>query len=246
MPDRIFDPGSNRQVDETLSNNRWLPPSPHREAVLNMIEDRRAYIQERGHNTAPLLVFEGEGGVIELPRVRYTMTHRGMEIVAADDSSSEGKTTRHRDVCGSLDEFKGLLEDDPTTAEAKPEFLNRLLDDACYMVKRMERRAASYQQFARDVAALCERMAAIETPEAESAHRSAQELRALLSDAPQKAATEPGEFNDRAEAVRDVANNLEACLRAHRDAAVEIGALHARLKGGRRWEAPEDGQPSPS
>ena len=245
MPVHIIDPGSKRQVDETLSNNRWLPPSPHREAVLKMIEDGRAYIKERGHATAPLLVFEGEGGVIELPRVRYTMTHRGMEIVAADDSSSEGQT-RHRDVCGSLDEFKGLLKDDPKVAASQPDFLNRLLDDAVYMITRMERRAATYRRFASDVAALCERMASIETPDAESAHRGAEELRALLREAPEKAASEPDEFNDRAEAIRDVANKLEACLRAHRDAAVEMGVLHTQLRGGRRWGAPEDGQPSRS
>ena len=227
-------------MDETLSNNRWLPPSPHREAVLTMIEDGRAFIRERGHNIPPLLVFEGEGGVIELPRVRYTMTHRGMEIVAADDSSSEGQT-RHRDVCGAVDEFKGLLKDDPQMAASQPEVLNRLLDDACYMITRMDRRAARYQKFARDVAALCERMASIETPEAESAHRSAEELRAMLRDAPEKAMSEPSEFNERAEAIRDVANRLEACLRAHRDPAIEIAVLHTQLKGGRKWEVREDG-----
>ena len=47
----------------------WLPPSPHREAVLDVLSDGRAHLVERGHRVPPLLVFE-DGGAMELPSAR--------------------------------------------------------------------------------------------------------------------------------------------------------------------------------
>ena len=63
-----------KKMEDILDVNRkWLPPSPHREEILKAVESGAAYIKERGHNIPPLLVFE-DGGVIELPKVRYEKT----------------------------------------------------------------------------------------------------------------------------------------------------------------------------
>ena len=223
-------------MDKSISENRWLPPSPHKEEVLKRVEAGRAHIEERGHNIPPLLVFE-DGGVIELSKVRYMMTRRGMELVAADDYSSEqSEQTKHNDVCGTIDELKGLLRENPDLLKSNPDHFNRLLDDACYMANRMQRRRENYREFAANLASLCERMAAIEGPETEKIHKKANEIRAILRDLPETVISKLEEIDELAEGIRDVANNLESCLSAYKKVAIEVGGLYENIKGGRNWQ----------
>jgi len=79
--------------------NRWLPPSPHKEEVLKFLERGRAHIEEQGHNVPPLLVFE-DGGVMELPLARYK---------DGNFSPTDGTATRqtnYYDICGTINELK--------------------------------------------------------------------------------------------------------------------------------------------
>jgi hypothetical protein len=221
-------------MPDCFKENRWLPPSPHKEEVLKRIETGRAHIEERGHNIPPLLVFE-DGGVIELPKVRYMMTHRGMELVAVDDFSPRGQT-KHNDVCGTIDELKGLLKENPDLLESNPDHFNRLLDDACYMTNRMQRRRENYREFAAELASLCERMAAIEGPETEQTYKKSEEIRAILRDSPEAIMSKLEEIYELAEGIRDVANNLESCLSAYKKVAIEVGGLYENIKSGRNWK----------
>ncbi len=232
-------------MDKSISENRWLPPSPHKEEVLKRVEAGRAHIEERGHNIPPLLVFE-DGGVIELPKVRYMMTHRGIELVAADDYSPRGvvhevttersEQTKHNDVCGTIDELKGLLKENPDLLKSNPDHFNRLLDDACYMTNRMQRRRENYREFAANLASLCERMAAIEGPETGQTYKKSDEIRAILRDSPETVTSKLEEIYELAEGIRDVANNLESCLSAYKKVAIEVGALYENIRGGRNWK----------
>jgi len=221
-------------MDNSVSENRWLPPSPHKEEVLKRVAAGRAYIEERGHNIPPLLVFE-DGGVIELSKVRYMMTHRGTELVAADDYSQRGQT-KHNDVCGTVDELKGLLKENPEIPKSDPEHLNKLLDDARYMTGRMQRRRENYEKFVADLSALCKRMQAIKGPETEQSHQNAEEIRTILQDSPETVASRLEEIYELAEGIRDVANNLEGCLTAYKEVAIEVGELFENIKGGRNWQ----------
>ncbi|MFQ6044422.1 MAG: hypothetical protein ACE5PV_26515 [Candidatus Poribacteria bacterium] len=221
-------------MNKTISENRWLPPSPHREEVLKFLEAGRAHIEERGHNIPPLLIFE-DGGAIELPKVRYLMTRRGMQLVAAEDSSSNNQT-KHSDVCGTIDELKGLLKEKPELLKSEPETLNKLLDDAHYMIFRMQRRRENYQKFADDIVSLYKRMTEIEEPELEQAYKKLDEIRAMLRDSPETVNSKVGEIYELAEGIRDVANNLESCLSRYKESAIKIGALYERIKGGRNWQ----------
>ncbi|MBM3243192.1 hypothetical protein FJZ31_43585 [Candidatus Poribacteria bacterium] len=221
-------------MEKNISENRWLPPSPHKEEVLKRVEAGRAHIEERGHNIPPLLVFE-DGGVIELPKVRYMMTHRGMELIAADDYLPGGQT-KHNDVCGTIDELKGLLKENPDLLKSNPDHFNRLLDDACYMTNRMQKRRENYREFATEFASLCERMAAIEGPETKQVHKKAEEIRAILQDSPETVTSKLEEIYELAEGIRDVANNLESCLSAYKKVAIEVGGLYENIKGGRNWK----------
>lgn len=52
-----------------IANSRWLPSSPHREAILHALGQGRAHIEERGHHLSPLFVYE-DGGAMELALMR--------------------------------------------------------------------------------------------------------------------------------------------------------------------------------
>lgn len=214
-------------------DNRWLPPSPHREVVLEWVEKGRAHIEERGHNTPPLLVFE-DGGVMELPLVRYT-PGEGHNFSPADASQATGQT-QFSDVCGSMDEFKKLLETEPQLVRSGPARLLRLVEDACYMISRMARRRESYREFSSRVRALCERMEENEGPDVEKAHEAAGAVRASLRAEPRETTAEITELCRLGEEIRRVAGELESVLSAHKKAAIEVGELHSQIKGGRNWE----------
>lgn len=217
-------------MDERIAQNRWMPPSPHREAVLQSIEQGRAHIEDRGHGVPALLIFE-DGGAMELPKVRYMETHRGMQFVAVeDDAIAEG--TKHPDVCGSIDELKKRLAEEPDIAATDPDRLTGLLDHVHAMLSRMQRRREAYEEFDREMAELNRRLAGIEGPDPGPALEQLDAIRHLLRDAPEQT----DEIFDLAEAVRDVASRLEKCLYAHRDTAIRIGALYDHIKGRRQWQ----------
>ena len=223
-----------------IPDERWLPPSPHREEILRQIERGRCHIEERGHGVAPLLVFE-DGGVIDLPRVRYQDTRRGMQLVAAKDRAP-AEQTRFSDVCGTLDELKGLLKEQPALAKSDPDRLLGLLDHAAYMTQRMQRRREHYRKFARDVADLCRRMGGIEGPEAAHAFQKLDTIRSFLTESPEGVSRDIEDLYALAEGVRDVANALEKCLGANKEAAIEIGERFRAIKGGRNWKPKEEKQ----
>ena len=54
---------------------QWLPPSPHREPILEFLRQGRATIVPRGEDEPPLVEFE-DGGVMELDRVRCSPERR--------------------------------------------------------------------------------------------------------------------------------------------------------------------------
>lgn len=64
------------QEDGTLAEwEKWLPPPPHRGAIVDFIGQGRASIAPRGEGEAPLVEFE-DGGVMELDRVRFSEERR--------------------------------------------------------------------------------------------------------------------------------------------------------------------------
>ena len=157
------------------------------------------------------------------------------------------RTTRYSDVCGGTDEFKRLLLEEPATA-ATPEgrqALRGLLDDGMYMLARMEVRLREYQAFRDALAGLVESMRAIEEPRLADAAAEAETLRARLAAFPAPDAAGAGgapteaavrELIDRAEEIRQVANDMEGALRRHKEATIEAGRTYLRLRGARDWD----------
>jgi len=216
-------------------NRRWLPPSPHVEKVIEAVQAGSAHIQKRGHHEPPLIMFE-DGGVMELPKVRYAETHRGMQLISSDKAGREG-VTKHRDVCGCVDEIKGVLHDDRQSIEADPHIFDQLLDHALYMVSRMNKREEEYRKFAADVIALCTQIP--RGPDPAMASNSAEEIKAILHNHPEDMGKYTDLLNQLAEDVRHVASNQEKCLGDYKRLAVRVNKLYREVKGARNWEKEE-------
>ena len=221
---------SRKSVDDH-ANSRWMPSSPHKEAVLEKLAAGRAHIEPQGHGKPPLFVYE-DGGVIELHRVRVG----GRDMIAADSDEIPQGTTKHVDVCGTIDEIEAWLKEDPTGAETDPDRLDSLLDHALYMCRRMERRWQAYQEFAARVGELAEQLGEIQGPDTGQLEADAEQAASLAKAGKPRTPEDYQQVADRVEAIRGVANNLEATLRKYRDAATALAALYEDVRGARNWE----------
>jgi hypothetical protein len=215
--------------------NRWMPPSPHKEAVMEFLKRGRAHIEERGHNMPPLLVFE-DGGLMELPLARFK---------DGNFSPAEGETatrqTKSYDVCGTIDELNKLLEEKPEVAQSDPSRLFELIDDACYMLSRMQRRREVYREFAENIAEISKKLNDIVGPDVKDAYAKADELKDFLKSNPEKVSENFQELHSMAEGIRDVANRMEKeALYAYRDLAIELNEVYERIRGSRNWKKKDE------
>lgn len=210
--------------------SRWMPPSPHREKIIEEIANGAAHIVERGHGVPPLLVFE-DGGMIELPRVRLRSTRRGMQLTASDEPASRGET-RFYDVCGTVDEILGQVLD---KRELDPGEMSALVGDISYMLDRMARRGAQYAAFFSEIRKITDALEALERPAFASAPVRLDALRSFLA-AGDGRSLDAEAVTERAEYVRELAQEAEDYLAECRRAAMHIGALFDGIRGGRSWE----------
>jgi hypothetical protein len=206
------------------ADSRWMPPSPHKEAVLERLARGRVHIEEQGHGKPPLLVHE-DGGVIELHKARVG----SWDLYSEDTAEAPEGSTKHVDVCGTVDEIEAWLKEEPDGAQRDPDRLDALLKHALYMSSRMQRRWEAYQAFAAQVAEAATRMGAVAGPDCGGLEHHAHEVRqaAGRGDVEHVVA--------HAEAIRDVANALEKTLRQYRDAATQLAALYEDIRGARDW-----------
>jgi hypothetical protein len=147
----------------------------------------------------------------------------------------ELRTTRYSDVCGGTDELKRLITEEPGRA-GTPEgraALRGLVDDALYMLARMEVRLGEYQAFRDELDRLVAQMRQIQGPRLADAAREADRLREIIS---RDGALPMQEIADRAEAIRQVANDTEGALRRHKEACIAAGKAYLQLRGARGWE----------
>lgn len=215
------------------ADNRWMPPSPHREKILEEIAAGAAHIFERGHGVPPLLVFE-DGGMIELPRVRLQLTRRGMQLTASDEPASRGET-RFYDVCGTVDEILGQVREG---REPDPEEMSGLLGDIGYMLGRLQRRGEQYAAFFDAVRETVEAAGALQRPAYASAGGRLEALKSSLADKARPLDAEA--VTERAECVRALAQASEDYLAECRSAAMRIGTLFGEIRGGRNWQPEQD------
>ena len=150
-------------------------------------------------------------------------------------TTGEVRTTRYSDVCGGTDELKRVLTEEPertSTPEGRA-LVRGLVDDALYMLARMEVRLREYQAFRDEMARLVAQMRELPEPRLADAEGEAGRLREILDregDLPLQA------IADGAEEIRQVANDMEGALRRHKEACIAAGRAYLQLKGARGWE----------
>src|SRR5687767_4248534 len=70
------------------------------------------------------------------------------------EAVADVRQTRFKDVCGSIDEIKRALYEEPERAAADAAPLESLVDDGLYMLARMELRLREYEAFRDRIRAL--------------------------------------------------------------------------------------------
>ena len=142
--------------------------------------------------------------------------------------------TRFSDVCGTIDELRRTLAEEPETVAIAPEPLVQAIDEALFMEQRMAERVAEYERFRVEVAAQVVAMSTLAPPPDATAADVAT-LRALLQVGRALSPDERALAEQLAEAVRVVAQNLEHTLYAYKDAALALGRAYRTVEGNRGW-----------
>jgi len=188
---------------------------------------------------APLLCFE-DGGVMELPRARINPDRNG--FFQEPSAAPAARQTRHNDICGTIDELKKRIAEEPQTAASDPEPLLQLLDDMIYMMNRIRRRRERYEEFEAAVGQALDQALAIRPPDIDAAIAKAEQIRGVMTQQPQSLAGQVEQLHALAEEFRKAANEAEQTLYPHRDIAREIGRLYREIRGARHWDS---GRPEP-
>lgn len=213
-----------------FTDSRWMPPSPHREAILETLRRGRAHLEDRGHNLAPLFVYE-DGGAMELHLMRLV----DGKLVAVAEAALPETSTRHVDVCGAIDELKKLWEEQPELADTDPQRLLDLLDHALRMVRRIEQRLGEYREFTEALSARAAQLQALQPPDHTPAPALHDSLCQTVRQGGAAVRDNLATLAANAEALRKIAGDSEQVLYAYRDGAIEIGALYEAIRGARAW-----------
>lgn len=223
---------------------RWLPPPPHCEAVLDFLRRGRASIVCEDADAPPLLAFE-DGGVMELHKVRYDAER---SFYHAEDpekrSRAEFRATQYSDVCGSVDEMKRVFAEEASHAERDPGYVLSLLEDARYMIGRMYRRQEEYTAFLERLTELCERLASIPVVERAPADEAAGRVEHVVRTASESLAQQRELLDGLAEQIRAVAQAQEDRLRDQKEVALLVGKAYRDCRGTRNWDEDETGAKS--
>ncbi|MBI2302602.1 MAG: hypothetical protein HYU66_27165 [Armatimonadetes bacterium] len=216
-----------------LRDSRWMPPSPHRDAILDELRRGRAHIEERGHDRSPLFVYE-DGGVMELALMRLV----DGRLVAVSGAGLPETGTKHVDVCGTIDELEALWAERPELADTDPEQLFALVEHALAMLRRMEQRLSVYSEFAESVRAAVSEMTMLRPPDHALAPALRQRLRDAIGAGGAAVAADFEALVATAEELRDIASASEEVLYRYRDLAIAIGNLYEGVRGARDWSQP--------
>lgn len=212
------------------ADSRWMPPSPHREAILETLRRGRAHLEDRGHNLSPLFVYE-DGGAMELHLMRLV----DGKLVAVAEAALPETSTRHIDVCGTIDELKKLWEEQPELADTDPQRLLELLDHALRMVRRIEQRLGEYREFTEALSALAAQLDSLQPPDHTPAPKLHESLTQIVQQGGAAVRDNLATLFANAEALRKIAGDSEQVLYAYRDGAIELGALYEAIRGARAW-----------
>lgn len=223
-----------REIEEQW--NAWLPPEPHRTAVVEFVARGRARIVRPDPERPPQLIFE-DGGAMELSLVRYGGREPFYLAGRPEEPEGERRSTKYSDVCGSVDEFKRHAAEGPDALAATRAEIDELFADIRYMIGHMYRRQREYTAFTDRLREIVARLEAVPLVDCTPADEGLAELERLLD------AGETGDverLHALAEQVRAVASAQEQRLREHKAAALEVLRAYRAVRGERDWSRDED------
>lgn len=146
------------------------------------------------------------------------------------------RETRFSDVCGTVDELKRILNEEPEVGAEDAERLVGLVEDCGAMLERMELRLREFQHFRDGVNALARRLGEIEDSRRPFALAVAERMTQRFREGRALTADDVDECSRQAEQVRRVAGEMEVKLRRFKSAAIELQQICEGIEGGRNWE----------
>ena len=158
----------------------------------------------------------------------------------SEQAELPARRTRFSDVCGTIDELKRLLHDEPEGSAAQPQVLEDLIDDALFMEARMEARLRQYQVFREQVIAIAEQLGDLSESRRQEAVAQAAPLKGALGKGRPLTAAERANAVARAEAIRAVAQHLEDTLGRYKTLALTLERAYRAIQGNRSWVLDED------
>ncbi len=153
-----------------------------------------------------------------------------------EEKSGNIRQTRFSDVCGSVDEFKRLLNEEYDRVSSEPgDSLVPLVEDAVFMVGRMLDRTGEYEHFKAELTELFFSFKP-EPVDKEKFNKAVSDIKKRLSVKHGEISREEIEYiEEKAEEIRLTGGQMEKTLRAYKDLALKAYELLENIRGGRPW-----------
>ena len=211
--------------------NRWMPPSPHREKIVEELDTGRLTLRERGHGLPPVVVHE-DGGHIDLPDIRWN----GTRWKRAEAPTATVRQTAYSDVCGCSFEAADIINAADVLSAQDVARIQELEKDVEYMVVRMDRRLEKYSNFVAKLKSIAREIGEIARPDPDDVRSYFEEASALL-----RAGKLDYESKMRlagiTERARLVAQAQEDSMKEKKNLAIQALLAFEDLRGARNWDA---------
>ena len=212
------------------SGNRWMPPSPHCERIIEDLETGRLTLKERGHGLPPVVVHE-DGGHIDLPDIRWD----GSRWKLAETPSASGRQTAYSDVCGCSFEAADTIKAADALSDQDVARIGELERDVDYMVDRMDGRLQKYSDFAASLESIARKIGEIARPDPGDVGDSFEEASTLLRPGPLSSESRQ-RLIDLTERARLVAQAQEDTMKEKKVLAIQALLAFKALRGARNWD----------
>jgi len=144
------------------------------------------------------------------------------------------RQTKFSDVCGSMDELKRFLYEEKDKISKNPKaYLEPLLEDALFMLLRMNSRLKEYKNFTEEICKYTKLMKEVGEVNLEKAQKPAKFIQECIKTG--KCQKEIKKLDKAAESIRSVASDLEHKLRVYKDLVLRIYTLFIKIRGNRNW-----------
>jgi len=158
------------------------------------------------------------------------------------------RETKFSDVCGTIAEIRRILSEGDKLDAKKINEVRNLIQDALYMMGRMEKRLKEYENFRVRLLELIKEAETITAPGTKEAIKLANELEDIIPKISRSGNYLEDALNV-AEEIRKIASKLEGALRSYKEKCIKLIEIYGEIKGIRDWSKDEEslvGKPLPT